>query len=514
MADPAPWLVSSSGPGVGSSPDQPVGPTVLRVVDPVDLDQAAIASIAAGRRIEVAPELLERIGRTRAEVLAALRDGRPVYGVNTGMGAQSGIRLTADQQAGHERDLLPARAVGGPPWLPPETARAVLAVRLRTFLQGDAGVSPELVVLLSRFLNAGVHPAIPVAGVGSAGEIIPLAHAFGPLLGVGQVLDTVSTTDAAEVLRANDITAIELGAKEGVALLQGVPGATAQALLLAREVLDLVAATQMVLALGVAAAAAPQDVYLAGLTRADPELSAVNTSMRHHLRGSEAEPRSLQAPVSFRIAGAVLAHLTRAVRGLQAAVDRALDGVTDSPAFLAGGFHATPGFHGLDLAAHLDAVSVALVHAAEVSAARTHRLLDARVTGLPAQLAADPGQRTGLIAVHKRAVGVVHQLRRTAGSSLIGSMETSFGQEDIQTFSWEAAANALTALEGGTEVLACELLTASHALELSGRPIGPDLAAALAAVRTVVAPICRDRSLGEDIDALRELLVAGLLPCH
>ncbi|MET3806300.1 histidine ammonia-lyase [Nakamurella sp. UYEF19] len=484
---------------------------VLEVNGPADLDQAAIAAVAVGRRIHLTPALLERIGARRVEVLAALQDGRAVYGVNTGMGAQSSIRLTADQQARHERDLLPARAVGGPPWLPPETARAVLAVRLRTFLLGDAGVSPELVTLLVRFLEADIHPAIPATGVGSAGEIIPLAHAFGPLLGVGSVLEDESSTAAAEVLRVNDITAIELGAKEGVALLQGVPGTTAQALLLARRVIGLVENTQLVVALGLVAAAAPQDVHHAGLARADPELAQVNTVLRQHLLDSDAEPRSLQAPVSFRVAGAVLAHLTRAVHGLQGAVDRALDGITDSPAFLDGDFHATPGFHGLDLAAHLDAVSVALVHAAEVSAARTHRMLEARVTGLVAQLAADPEQRTGLIAVHKRAVGVVHQLRRTTSSSLVGSMETSFGQEDVQTFSWEAAANARTALEGCVEVLACELLTASHAVEMSGRRIGAGLAAALAAVRTVVEPIRQDRSFGPDIEALRHLLGASLL---
>ena len=148
---------------------------------------------------------------------------------------------------------------------------------------------------------------------------------------------------------------------------------------------------------------------------------------------------ALQAPVSFRVAGPVLAQVLRAGNGLAGAIGRALSGVTDSPAFLGGAFVGTAGFHGIDLAAHCDQLTAALAHAAEVSAARIHRLLDTRVTGLPPQLAARPGPDTGLITVHKRAAGEVHALRRLTLPSAVGLIETSGGQEDVQSFGWEAA---------------------------------------------------------------------------
>ena len=115
-----------------------------------------------------------------------LSGGAPVYGVNTGMGALAGVRLTEPQQPSHQRNLLLARATGGPPWLDAADTRALFAVRLRTFLSGDAGVSGELCQRLVDFLDAGIVPAVPRSGAGSAGEIIPLAHAFGPLAGIGQ----------------------------------------------------------------------------------------------------------------------------------------------------------------------------------------------------------------------------------------------------------------------------------------------------------------------------------------
>ena len=109
--------------------------------------------------------------------------------------------------------------------------------------------------------------------------------------------------------------------------------------------------------------------------------------------GDEPSPRSLQAPVSFRVAGPVLAQVHRAAGLLEAAARRALTGVTDSPAYLDGRFTSTAGFHGIDLAAHCDHLTAAFCHAAEVAAARLHRLMDPAVTGLPAQLARDPGCR-------------------------------------------------------------------------------------------------------------------------
>src|SRR5439155_21358400 len=170
----------------------------------------------------------------------ALAGGQPVYGVNTGMGALSGVRLSEADQAVHQRNLMLARAVGGPPWLPASDVRALLAVRLRTFLSGDAGVSAALCQRLADFLAAGPAPAVPAQAAGSAGEIAQLAHAFGPLVGLGRVLapdgrTPDGTAPAAVALAEHGLTEFVLGPKEGIALLAGVPGATALSLLAVAE---------------------------------------------------------------------------------------------------------------------------------------------------------------------------------------------------------------------------------------------------------------------------------------
>jgi histidine ammonia-lyase len=459
--------------------------------------------VAAGQPVAIAPGLAAEVRRRCDEARAVLRDGGPVYGVNTGMGALVGVRLTEAEQRAHQRNLMLARATGGPPWLDAADTRALIAVRLRTFLSGDSGVSAELCQRLVDLLGAGILPAVPRTGAGCAGEIIPLAHAFGPLAGIGRVLTPEGgTRPAAGALGEHGLAEFEFGPREGHALLAGVPGATALSLRRGAEAATLAALMEAAAALSITAVRASRDPYRAAAARGDDVLGQVLGRLRAAI-GAEPEPRSLQAPVSFRVVGPVLAHVHRAMAALAAAADRALAGVTDSPAFLDGAFAGTAGFHGIDLAAHCDQLTAALAHAAEVSAARCHRLLDTRVTGLPAQLAGRPGPETGMVTVHKRAAGETHALRRLALATPVGLIETSGGQEDVQSFAWEAAENLRAALRHARVVTACELLMAYQAHALSDhpppaacRPLLDRLAGALGE-----GPLT-DRPFGEEIERL------------
>lgn len=401
------------------------------------------------------------------------------------------------------------RAVGSPPWLSRREARATLATRLRTFLTGDAAVSPELCQGLVELLNRDVVPAVPATGLGAAGEILALAHVGGLVTGSGAALapDGVGTRPARDALADAGLLPLNLGKKEGVALLEGVPTTTALAILASARARGLADRVAVVAGTAIAVIGASRDPYLQVLARADDELASVLRRIRD-VAGDEPSPRHLQAPLSFRVVGPALAHAHRCVAALDAAVERALAGVTDSPAFMDGSFVGTAGFDGFDLAASLDALTLAGCRLAEISAARLHRLLDDRVTGLPRQLSDRPGLHAGMVAVHKRAVGVVHQLRRTASPASLGSIETSLGQEDVQSFSMESAATARSALAGLTEVLACELLGLHQAVLLGARldRLGPAGALLVAEAAAVLPPGTADRPHGPGIDALVRLL--------
>ncbi len=465
-------------------------------------DLGLIRAVAAGRAVGIAPDLCSAVQQRCERARRALGDGRLVYGVNTGMGALSSVRLTEQQQRSHQRNLLLARATGGPPWLAEPEVRAIFMVRLLTFLSGDAGVSGSLCQRLADFLNHGIVPAVPRTGMGEAGEIMQLAHAFGPLVGIGQVIGPDGALrPARQVLDGRGLGEFSLGPKEGVALIEGVPGSTGLCVLRLQEAAALASLMEAAAALSVVAARVSRDPYSAACARGDDLLASVLGRLRA-LAGDEPAPRSLQAPVSFRVAGPVLTQVLRAVARLEAAAVRALTGVTDSPAYLDGRFIGTAGFYGIDLAAHCDQLTAAFCHAAEVAAARLHRLLDPAVTGLPAQLARHPGPEAGMSPVHKRAAGEVHAMRRLAVATPVGLIETSGGQEDVQSFAWEAADKLAVALRHARAVTACELLAGYQAMALSGRPPPAGCAALLDWLAGIIGPIEGDRPFGEDIERL------------
>jgi len=470
-----------------------------------DADLGLIRAVAAGQGVGIGPGLLKAVQDRCEQARRALSDGRLVYGVNTGLGALATVRLTEEEQRSHQHNVLLARATGGPPWLDEPEVRAVFFARLLTFLSGDAGVSGGLCERLADFLNRGMVPAVPRTGMGAAGEIMHLAHAFGPLAGIGQVIGPGGALlSAAQALRAHGLDEFSLGPKEGVALIEGVPGATGLCALRLGEAAALASLMEACAALSIVVARAPRDPYDPACGRGDDLLAGVLGRLRA-LAGDEPEPRSLQAPLSFRVAGPVLTQVLRAAALLEAAVHRALAGVTDSPAYLDGRFIGTAGFHGIDLAAHCDQLTAAFGHAAEVATARLHRLLDPRVTGLPAQLARHPGPEAGMSPVHKRAAGEVHAMRRLAVATPVGLIETSGGQEDAQSFAWEAAEKLRLALHQARAVTACELLAGYQARALAGptgRPPSPGCAALLDWLAGLVPPIDGDRPFGEDIERL------------
>ena len=108
--------------------------------------------------------------------------------------------------------------------------------------------------------------------------------------------------------------------------------------------------------------------------------------------------------------------------------------------------------------------------------------------------------------MHKRAAGEVHALRRLALPASTGLIETSGGQEDVQSFAWEAAEN----LRGGAAttprpVTACELLAAYQASALSGPAAPPGCRDPARWLAGIVGPIDADRPFGEDIERIRRL---------
>ncbi|GAC1401393.1 MAG: aromatic amino acid lyase [Chloroflexota bacterium] len=488
-------------------------PITIRQADDVSLE--LFEEIAwGGRRLTLHSQLLEHLGASHSAMEHLLENGDPVYGINTGMGYLSTVRLTDAEQALHQANLFVGRAVGGAPYLEWGEARAVLLARVLSFLSGHAAVSPALCTFIVDRLNDDFVPAIPRTGIGCAGEVIPLAHAFGTFLGLGEVLSVnESLTSAREALHTRNVMPYRPAAKEGIALLAGAPGTLALAIARHRSASLCLQQVTMCWACAIDAIDAPRSPYhpaIAEFSR-DPILSRVLKNLTVFIGDTQHEQYVTQAPISFRVVPQVLTHVHRTLDRLKEDIDRALPATTDSPAVYKERFLSTGSFHAIGLAAQMDALCVALVHAGEIANAQIHRLLDHRFSGLPDQLSAHPGPHAGLVAVHKRAVAAVHEMRMMASPASLGLMDTSLGQEDALTFAFESAEKLRKVEYLLRDVIACELLVCRQAWALRSGLVSPGLREFAKELGAVIEPVPEDRRLGPEINTLQALLVSGQL---
>jgi histidine ammonia-lyase len=462
-----------------------------------------------GESVAVAPDLLSAVARSRAALLAHLASGASAYGVNTGLGYLADRPVPEVDQAVFQRSILAGRATAVGRRLSEPVVRGAMLLRLTGFLSGYAGVSPDLCSLLADRLNDGWFPVVPGGVSGAAGEIVPLAHLF------------LALVDEA-------VPPYSLGAKEGIALINGAPLAPALAVPLLLRAEALVEHATLCGAAAIAVTDAPQRPYVVrvGELKGDPGQLAIHRRLASWLARSQSSGHlgdARQAPVSLRVIPQVHGAALDVLDHLRAQVDRELRAVTDSPVFLPAavvgsgeevepeGLYPTGNFHAQVLTLLLDSAAIALTQVLNLLEKRLHRLLDSRFSGLPDQLTPDPGRQSGVVTVHKQVIGLVAQARGLAAPATIHALDASSGQEDIQAFTLLAAAQLDGVLDSLELALAYELVALRQARFLSGVTLPVALERAVSRVADNVPPVTEDRSLAGDVSRVSELVRSGQL---
>jgi histidine ammonia-lyase len=488
-----------------------------------DLTVADVVSVArGGRSVAVADDARQHMAVSRAVIERVVASGETVYGVTTGFGDLADVRISPEQTATLQRNLVRSHAAGFGDPLPTEVVRAMLLLRAAALAVGLSGVRPELVDLLVAMLNAGVHPVIPSRGsVGASGDLAPLAHLAQVVIGEGKAEVGGTVVPGADALAAAGLEPMELQAKEGLALLNGTQlmaaiGALAltDAGILVRTA-DVTGAMSLEAMLGTAAAfdeslmwARPHPGQLASAARLRALLTDSEIGDSHR-----SSPHKVQDPYSLRCMPQVHGAVADALSPLDDAVSVELNAATDNPLVFPDGRVVSGGnFHGEPLALALDHARLALTALATISERRTARILDARLSGLPAFLASEPGIESGLMLAQYSAAAAVNELKTTAHPAAADTIPTSANQEDHVSMGATSALLLRDAVDRATTVLAVEALCAARGLDLRAplRP-GRGVAAAHAAVRRVVPPLDGDRSPAPDIAALSEVIRAGSL---
>jgi histidine ammonia-lyase len=473
--------------------------------------------VEGGERIELAPKVLRHVDERRQAMLAALAAGQPLYGVTTGLGYLASQPIAERDRAALQRSILLGRAVAVGPPLPEVVVRGALLLRLTGFLEGGAGVSSALCLFLADRLNDRFVPFVPSGPHGAAGEVSQLAHLFAAFVGEGSVLENGELVSAGDALAARGVELYMPALKEGIALVNGAPFApalTAPLLWRARHLLEHATLAAALSAAVSGASARPYSPRI-GELKGDPAQQRVHARLVE-LLGPDFGDRS-QAPVSTRVAPQVLGAVGAVLDAAEEQLARELVAVTDSPLHLpaAGaepdGFYPSGNFHAQALAFALDSVAIACTQLGNLSEKRLHRLLDARFSGLPEQLALDPGRHTGVTVLHKSVVALCAENRLLAAPSSIAAWDTSTGQEDVEAFTPLGAAKLERLLDNLELILAYELTALAQARRLAETPAPSALATATDRLAAAVPLVDDDRPLAPDVERVRGLIRSGSL---
>ncbi len=472
-----------------------------------------------------------RVARSRALVDAALADGRAHYGLNTGFGSLKSERIDAADVATLQVNLLRSHACGVGAPMPRGLTRRMLALKAHALGLGVSGVSPAVVAGLLALLDADVIPVVPEQGsLGASGDLAPLSHLALPLLGEGAVWGPSGPVPAANALAEAGLAPVALGAKDGLALINGTQFMLAVAAEVATRAARLATTADVVAAMTLEArlgSAAPFDARVAAV-RPHPGHAATAEAVRRLLAGSEIGPSHagcdrVQDPYSLRCVPQVHGASRDALAFASGVVERELNSVTDNPLV----FDTDPGsesgagsrpdivsagnFHGQPLAIALDTAAIAVAEWASISERRTYLLVDGG-DGLPPFLVERSGLQSGFMIPQYAAASLVSENKGLCHPASVDSIPSSRGQEDHVSMGAWGARKALRVVENAERVLAVEALCAAQALEFR-RPLrsGPGVEAAHAAIRAAVPFRTDDTVFEPDLTAATDLVRLGTL---
>jgi histidine ammonia-lyase len=482
-----------------------------------------IREVAAGRaRVELAPAALERVERARALVDRTAAGDVPTYGINTGFGTLSEVRIDRKDLRTLQRNLLLSHAAGVGQPLPLGEARALLLLRANVLAKGHSGVRLRTLQLALEMLNRDVVPVVPERGsVGASGDLAPLAHLALVLIGEGEAFHRGERLPGAEALRRAGLEPVVLEAKEGLTLVNGTQAMTAVGTLtLLRaealaEVADLAGAMTVE---GLLGSHRPFQEAIQAV-RPHPGQQAVAAHLRALLADSEIveshrDCSKVQDPYSLRcmpqVHGAARDGLAYVRTVLRVEVNAATDNplvFPDEELIVSGG-----NFHGQPVSLALDVLAIACTQLSAISERRVEQLVNPTLSGLPPFLAKNSGLNSGFMIAQVTSAALVAESRVLSHPASVDSIPSSAGREDHVSMGMTAALKARQVAEFTRSCLAVELLVAAQALDFR-RPLRPGrgVAAAHRRIRESVPTLEVDREIHRDIEAVSRLIDSGAL---
>ncbi len=460
--------------------------------------------------------------RASADAVARIvARGEPVYGINTGFGKLASVRIEAADLETLQRNIVLSHSAGVGEPMPVSVVRLMMALKLASLAQGASGVRPATVELLEAMLAKDVVPVVPAQGsVGASGDLAPLAHMTATMIGVGEVFTPDGRMPAAEGLAAAGLSPVVLGAKEGLALLNGTQFSTAYALAALFDAEILYRSALITGALSTDAARgsdAPFDPRIHLLRKHRGQIETAD-ALRNLMAGSAIREshrigdERVQDPYCLRCQPQVMGAALDVLRKAADTLETEANGVTDNPLIFAEDDTALSGgnFHAEPVAFAADMIALAVCEIGSLAERRIAMLVDPALSGMPAFLTPKPGLNSGFMIPQVTAAALVSENKQKAYPASVDSIPTSANQEDHVSMAAHGARRLIGMVENATAVIGIELLAAAQGCDFHAPlPSSEPLEAVRKTVRAEVPHLDQDRHVHPDLEAAIELVRSG-----
>ncbi len=469
-------------------------------------------SIAAGATVaSFNREAIDRINASQQYVQQIVDNDTTVYGINTGFGILSNTKISAADTQTLQHKILQSHSVGVGQPIAPEIAKLMMITKVHALAQGYSGVQLATLQRICWHIDNNVIPVVPEKGsVGASGDLAPLAHLFLPLIGLGECYYKGKRLPTAEVLAKENLPALQLGPKEGLALINGTQFIVSFAVKAVQRMHYCLEAADIIGAMSLEALTGTKSPFDERLHQLRPFAGNMLVAQRLRLlltgsaiMQSHVDCGRVQDPYSLRCMPQVHGASRNAWLHLKALTETELNAVTDNPIiFNADDTISGGNFHGQPLALPLDYACFAAAEIGNISDRRCYLLLEGK-WGLPMLLMKDVGLNSGFMIPQYTTAALVTENKTLCFPASADSIPTSLGQEDHVSMGSISARKINQVLDNLEYILAIELLSACQAIEFR-HPLKSSALLEFAHdyTREYVSFAAEDRIFGEDINTI------------
>lgn len=476
------------------------------------------AILYGNEKVEIAEDAKARVGKSRKAVERIVQQDKTVYGINTGFGKFSDVKIAEDEVSELQINLIRSHACGFGEPFPALVSKAMLVLRLNALLKGFSGIRLAVLERLQWMINENVHPVIPQQGsLGASGDLAPLSHLVLAVIGEGEVWVEGQLRPSNEVFEEHHLAEIELQAKEGLALINGTQAMTAQGVVNYIEAEKLAYASEWIAAMTMESLYGIIDAFHPAVheARGMKEQMDVAARMREWLDGSalithQGEKR-VQDPYSLRCIPQIHGASWQVLNYVKEKLEIEMNAATDNPLIFEDGDLVISGgnFHGQPIAFAMDFLKIGVAELANVSERRIERLVNPELNeGLPAFLSAKPGLQSGAMILQYSAASLVSENKTLAHPASVDSIPSSANQEDHVSMGTTGSRHARMIIANVRHVLAIEAFCAAQAVEYRNiEKMSPKLRPKWDEIRELAPSMLEDRIFSKDINRIASYLL-------